>query len=682
MPVQREWIGFGTVEAMDTADVPARVSAIVREIPTAIEAGAAVSQGELIVQLDDSDFARQVEIATQNIADIDAQLERLAIEKKSWEERLALVVEGVALARAEYERVRDAEQRTVAKPREVDQARQALLNAISAEVQAKEEFDKLPARDASLRAQQHGQEASLRLAQQDLERCRVTAPLAGVIQSLDVEVGENLQVGQRVARVVNVDRLEVPLRLPSAARSAISPGDAVQIFSAGASGATWRAEVSRVLPEDDTSTRTFLAYVNLERTTGEDEQRLAPGTFVQGTVTSSRESMRWVVPRRALKDGRLLVISDDVVTSRSVDVDFHLHQRFPQLGVPDDQWVVLENELHPGDLILINAARRSPGGGPCHAGTGASDGRRRAARRRAARRPAGGGPVSLPRFGVTKPVPVNLLMVALLLGGSFSGLTLRRQFFPDIDPESASVTLPYPGATPEEIEETMAIKVEDALADLDEVDELRTTISEGGGGIVVRFREGISNVGEATDEVEREIDSLQDLPEEAEEIQVTQLESRLPVIMVSIFGNVDEEVLKRTVREVRDELKTLPGMGEVLISGVRDYEVRVDVRAKRCSSTVSACRRLPARSRAGWPTFPAARSAAISGTSTFERWVSRSAPRPSRRSWSRPIRPVSRSASATSPRCESPSSTSSSSHASTVCRRSISRCSSWERRTS
>ncbi len=184
--------------------------------------------------------------------------------------------------------------------------------------------------------------------------------------------------------------------------------------------------------------------------------------------------------------------------------------------------------------------------------------------------------MSLPRFGVTRPVPVNILMVALLAGGVAAGLTMTREFFPETTPESATVTLPYPGATPQEIEESLAMKVEDKLADIDEVERLTTTIAEGGGGIVVEFRDGI-DVTKATDEIEREIAALRDLPQDAERIQVAEFQPRLPVIMVSLFGEADEEALKRAIRDIRDDLNTLPDMGEIILTGVRDYEVRVDV---------------------------------------------------------------------------------------------------------
>ena len=184
--------------------------------------------------------------------------------------------------------------------------------------------------------------------------------------------------------------------------------------------------------------------------------------------------------------------------------------------------------------------------------------------------------MSIARFGVRKPVPVNLLMIAVLLAGAVSGLSLRREFFPEIAPDQALIELRYPGATPREVEESLAIKVEDAVAELDEVKELRTTLSENGGGITVEFHEGV-DVDEALDEVERAVDALTDLPQEAEKIRVRLFEPRIPVIRVTVFGELEEKVLKQTIRDVRDDLRSLPGMGQVLVSGVRDFEIRVDV---------------------------------------------------------------------------------------------------------
>ncbi len=181
------------------------------------------------------------------------------------------------------------------------------------------------------------------------------------------------------------------------------------------------------------------------------------------------------------------------------------------------------------------------------------------------------------RFGIRNPVPVNLIMVAVLIAGTLAALNLRREFFPESDPDSATLSMPYPGATPDEVEQALAIKVENALTDLDEVEKLSSTLAEGGGAIAITFREGVGSQT-AIDEVERAVDALRDLPQEAEEITVQLLEPRLPVIRVAVFGPVDEAVMKNLIRGVREDLQSLPDMGEVVIDGVRDYELSVEVR--------------------------------------------------------------------------------------------------------
>ena len=184
--------------------------------------------------------------------------------------------------------------------------------------------------------------------------------------------------------------------------------------------------------------------------------------------------------------------------------------------------------------------------------------------------------MSLPSFGVRKPVPVNLLWMAIVVAGVIFGVTLRREFFPEVNPDQAFITMPYPGASPEEVEEGLVLKVEDKLAQLDEIDDMFTTISEGGGGISIEFREGI-NISKALDEVERAVDQVIDLPPESEKMQVQLFEPRLPVIRVNLFGTADEDAMKRAIRGVRDDLRELPGMGEVTVAGIRNYEIRIDV---------------------------------------------------------------------------------------------------------
>ena len=184
--------------------------------------------------------------------------------------------------------------------------------------------------------------------------------------------------------------------------------------------------------------------------------------------------------------------------------------------------------------------------------------------------------MSLPAFGIRNPVPVNLLMVAVLVIGVYAALTMRREFFPEVDSQAAYVTVVYPGASPEEIEQSIVFKVEDALAGVDEIKQLKASIREGSASIVTEFEDG-TDVAKILDEIERTIDQLQDLPRDAERIQVTELIPNMPVLQLNLWGNANEEELKRGIRRIKQDLESLPGMGSLMESGVRGYEISVEV---------------------------------------------------------------------------------------------------------
>ncbi|MEM8835016.1 MAG: efflux RND transporter permease subunit [Planctomycetota bacterium] len=183
---------------------------------------------------------------------------------------------------------------------------------------------------------------------------------------------------------------------------------------------------------------------------------------------------------------------------------------------------------------------------------------------------------ALAAFGVRKPTVANLVMYAILAAGILFGLGLRREFFPEVRPTVVNVTAPYPGAAPDEVEESLATKIEDRVADLDDVKEVNTVVSEGLASISIEFEEGV-DITESLFEVKREMDALQDLPDESDRITVDTFEANLPVIVLSLAGDEDERSMKEAIRAIREDLRSLPGMGDVAISGVRTDELRVEV---------------------------------------------------------------------------------------------------------
>jgi multidrug efflux pump subunit AcrB len=179
-------------------------------------------------------------------------------------------------------------------------------------------------------------------------------------------------------------------------------------------------------------------------------------------------------------------------------------------------------------------------------------------------------------FGVKRPVFGSLLMWFLVVGGVAALLLMRREFFPAVEPEAARIAIIYPGASPAEVEEAMARKIEDVVIDVEGARKVSSNLVEGGGGIVVEFDDG-ADINQGIEDIRIAIDSLQDLPADAERIRVTELKPNFPVMIVTLFGDAGEEALKRAARQVGDELRTLPGMGTLVLTGARPYEIRVDV---------------------------------------------------------------------------------------------------------
>ena len=366
-PVQRQWEGYGSAEAIDSANVPARVTATVVHVPEGIDDGAPVTAGQLLVKLDDSDFRRQSEIAQQSLEELASQLALLEIERNRLAERLELETRDVALAKNELDSVASLVEGGAKKPRELDHAKRSHIAAQRTRLLTAEMIDKLAPRRQQLEAQRSSLQSSARLAGQNLERCSIVSPLDGILQSVDLEVGENVVNGQRVARVVDLRRVELPLRLPASARADVAVGNSVVLSSTNQTRTKWSARVSRIAPEDDASTRTVTVFVEVDQSeavskltnNGGAAGLLAPGMFLSGIVTSDRVQDRWVVPRRAVRSGRVLVVEGKTIHSRQVQVDFLMEADIPSFGLADSQWVVLDSdasELSEGDLVLLNAS--------------------------------------------------------------------------------------------------------------------------------------------------------------------------------------------------------------------------------------------------------------------------------------------------------------------------------------
>lgn len=173
-------------------------------------------------------------------------------------------------------------------------------------------------------------------------------------------------------------------------------------------------------------------------------------------------------------------------------------------------------------------------------------------------------------------VAANLLLVFMLVAGLVSFSTITQEVFAESSLDTIAVTVDYPGATPEEIEESIVQRVEEAVSAVEGVKEITSTAQEGSGTVNVEMELG-TNISDALDEVKSEVDQIQTFPDDAEEPNVRELTTRQIVMRIALYGNVSERSLKESAYALEDAIAGLDEVSYVETSAVRDYQVIADI---------------------------------------------------------------------------------------------------------
>lgn len=173
-------------------------------------------------------------------------------------------------------------------------------------------------------------------------------------------------------------------------------------------------------------------------------------------------------------------------------------------------------------------------------------------------------------------VAANLLMWVLLIGGILSVFTIQKQIFPPIEINVINVRVPYLGAAPQEVEEGVILKIEEAIENLEGIKKVTSTAAEGQGTVAIEVEEDY-NVQDLLDEVKVQVDAIPSFPANTEKPVVYRQKIQQDVLWVSIYGDASERELKEFSKTVRDDIANLPGISSVSIVGARDYEVSIEL---------------------------------------------------------------------------------------------------------
>jgi len=174
-------------------------------------------------------------------------------------------------------------------------------------------------------------------------------------------------------------------------------------------------------------------------------------------------------------------------------------------------------------------------------------------------------------------VAANLLMVACLVGGAIGFLRIEREVFPTIAIDAVQVSVAWPGAAPQEIEQQVVLRIEEAVADIDGIDELSATAFEGSGSVQITVDEGV-DFQEFLDEVKGRVDGISQFPADAFPPVVREVAFNADAAYIGVYGDIGDLELSRLAEDVRDELAALPG-GSPLVSvlDARNEEITIEV---------------------------------------------------------------------------------------------------------
>ena len=176
----------------------------------------------------------------------------------------------------------------------------------------------------------------------------------------------------------------------------------------------------------------------------------------------------------------------------------------------------------------------------------------------------------------TNPVAANLLMLVVMVAGMKALFTIQKEVFPTFPSEMLTITVPYPGSSPEEVERGILVKIEEEIQDIPGIKELRAKATEGSGVVTVELDPG-TDILPVLNKVKVRIDGISSFPVDAETPIIEEILSRTSVIRLTISGPVTEASLKELSDDIRDELLALPGITQIEVTGTRAYEISIEI---------------------------------------------------------------------------------------------------------
>jgi multidrug efflux pump subunit AcrB len=174
-------------------------------------------------------------------------------------------------------------------------------------------------------------------------------------------------------------------------------------------------------------------------------------------------------------------------------------------------------------------------------------------------------------------VAANILLVLIMLAGAYVMLNkVPVDLFPEIESRSVRVSVTLPSASPQEVEEGVTIKIEEAIQDIEGIRQINSQSSEGRSSVTLTVEDDY-DVRDILEEVKIRVDAITNFPVEAENLLIQVPQWRRDAIGVMIYGDYDALTLRRMAEDVRDELVQLSEVSQASIEDVLPFEMSIEI---------------------------------------------------------------------------------------------------------
>jgi RND family efflux transporter MFP subunit len=353
---------FGTAQADREVVLSAQVTGEIVALSPQLRVGRAVSASrievadgspserispDLLMRIDPRDYQARVEQSQATIDSSRTEIEQLNQQNVNLARQLELGRQDMNSLKDEYGRIQSLRDRGAGSASDLTRALLEMRRYEDTMIQLENQISLIPHQVAAAQQRQASAETEQHRAQNDLERTSVTAPFSGIVGDVMVEQGQYVRAGEPLLRLVDPERIEVPVALGMedylTLQDTVHGGEFPEALLAEneSSTARWNGRVVRVAPDADAASRTIQVFIEVMNS--EQQMPLLPGTFVFGWIEGPQFTDAVIIPRTAIVDNRVFVVGDE---NRAEPRSVRVGRRLRSL-------VVIEDGLQAGDRVIL-----------------------------------------------------------------------------------------------------------------------------------------------------------------------------------------------------------------------------------------------------------------------------------------------------------------------------------------